>query len=69
MDEHVYKSTELTGSSRNSMEDAIQNAISKASKTVSNMRWFQVTETRGYIEKNEVSYWQVTVKIGSTLGD
>ena len=69
MDEHVYKMTELTGSSKNSMEDAIQNAISKASKTVPNMHWFQVTETRGYIEKNEVSYWQVTVKIGSTIGD
>ena len=69
MDEHVYKMTELTGSSRNSMEDAIQNAINKASKTVSNMRWFQVIETRGYIEKGEVSYWQVTIKIGSTLGD
>ena len=69
MDEHVYTITELTGSSRNSMEDAIQNAIGKASKTVSNMRWFQVMETRGYIEKGEVSYWQVTVKIGSTIGD
>ena len=69
MDEHVYKTTELTGSSRNSMEDAIQNAIGKASKTVPNMRWFQVIETRGYIEKAEVSYWQVTVKIGSTIED
>lgn len=69
MDEHVYKMTELTGSSKKSIEDAIQNAISKASKTVSNMRWFQVTETRGYIEKNEVSYWQVTIKIGSSIGD
>ena len=69
MDEHVYKMTELTGSSKKSIEDAIQNAISKASKTVSNMRWFQVTETRGYIEKNEVSYWQLTIKIGSSIGD
>jgi len=69
MDEHVYKTTELTGSSRSSMEDAIQNAISKASKTVSNMRWFEVVETRGYIEKGEVSYWQVTIKIGSTIED
>ena len=69
MDEHVYKATELTGSSKNSMEDAIQNAVSKASETVPDMRWFQVIETRGYIEKNEVSYWQVTIKIGSTIGD
>jgi len=65
--EHVYKSTELTGSSKTSMEDAIGNAIAKASETVPNMRWFQVVETRGYIEAGTVSYWQVTVKIGSTL--
>jgi len=65
--EHVYKSTELTGSSKTSMEDAIGNAIAKASKTVPNMRWFQVVETRGYIEAGTVSYWQVTIKIGSTL--
>jgi hypothetical protein len=51
------------------MEDAIQNAIDKASKTVPNMRWFEVVETRGYIEKQEVSYWQVTIKIGSTIED
>ena len=69
MDEHVYKSTELTGSSRNSMEDAIQNAITKAAKIVPNMRWFTVIETRGYIERGEVSYWQVTIKIGSTIED
>jgi len=69
MDEHVYQTTELTGSSRNSMEDAIQNAIGKASKTVPNMRWFEVVGTRGYIERNEVAYWQVSLKIGSTMED
>jgi hypothetical protein len=67
MDEHVYKSTELTGSSKRSIEDAIQNAIARASSTVPNMRWFEVVETRGYIEGGKVSYWQVTIKIGSTL--
>ena len=65
--EHVYKSTELTGSSKTGMEDAVRNAITKASKTVQNMRWFQVVETRGYIEAGNVSYWQGTIKIGSTL--
>jgi flavin-binding protein dodecin len=69
MDEHVYKSTELTGSSRKSMEDAIQNAITGASKTVPNMRWFEVVASRGSIEGGRVSYWQVTIKIGSTLED
>ena len=65
--EHVYRSTELTGSSKTSVEDAVRNAISKASKTVPNMRWFRVVETRGYIEEGNVSHWQVTIKIGSTL--
>jgi flavin-binding protein dodecin len=64
MDEHVYKTIELTGSSKGSLEDAVKNAIAKASKTVHNMRWFQVVDNRGYIEDNEVSYWQVTLKIG-----
>jgi flavin-binding protein dodecin len=65
--EHVYRSTELTGSSKTSVEDAVRNAIAKASKEMPNMRWFQVVETRGYIEGGDVSYWQVTIKIGSTM--
>ena len=65
--EHVYSTTELTGSSKTSPEDAVRNAVSKASKTVPNMRWFQVVETRGFIEEGEVSYWQVTIKIGATM--
>jgi flavin-binding protein dodecin len=67
MDEHVYKTIELTGSSRVSQEDAVKKAITKASKTVHNMRWFQVVDNRGYIEDNDVSYWQVTLKIGFTV--
>ena len=67
MSEHVYKSIELTGSSRNSLEEAIQSAVKKAAETVRNLRWFQVTDTRGTIEKGEVAAWQVTVKIGFTL--
>jgi hypothetical protein len=51
------------------MEDAIQNAIGKASESVPNMRWFEVVGTRGYIERNEVAYWQVSLKIGSTMED
>ena len=69
MSEHVYKSIELTGSSRKGIEDAIRNAVKKASETVRNLRWFQVTETRGYVEEGQVAYWQVTVKIGFTLED
>ncbi len=64
MPDHVYKSIELTGSSKISMEDAVRTAIDKAAQTIRNMRWFQVVETRGYLEDNKVAYWQVTVKIG-----
>jgi len=67
VDEHVYKNIELTGSSKVSIEDAVKNAISKAGETVKNMRWFQIENSRGYIEGNSVSYWQVTVKIGFTV--
>lgn len=67
MTDHIYKQIELTGSSENSMQEAIENAIGRAAKTLRNMRWFKVTETRGYIEGGEVAYWQVTVKIGFTL--
>lgn len=69
MHDHVYKNIELTGSSSVSIEDAIQNAIGRAARSVRNMRWFEVTETRGYIEDGGVAYYQVTLKIGFTLED
>jgi flavin-binding protein dodecin len=69
MDDHVYKQVELTGSSKTSLEDAIQNAITKASETLRNLNWFQVTDTRGYIENGKVAYWQVTIKLGFRLED
>lgn len=69
MPEHVYKSIELTGSSKKSVEDAVETAINKAAKTIRNMRWFEVASTRGYIEKGKVAYWQVTVKVGFTIED
>ena len=65
--DHVYKLLELTGSSTKSSDDAVQNAIAKASKTVRSMQWFQVTETRGHIEGGRIAHWQVTVKVGFTL--
>jgi flavin-binding protein dodecin len=67
MSDHVYKHLELTGSSTTSMEDAIQTAIARAAKTIRGMHWFQVTDTRGYIEDGKVAYWQVTIKVGFTL--
>jgi len=67
MSNHVYKTIELTGSSPRGLEDAIANAIAKASKTVHNLRWFQVVDTRGEIEGGKVAHWQVTMKVGFTL--
>lgn len=67
MSEHVYKVVELVGSSRSSIEDAVNNAIAQASNTIRNMRWFEVVETRGYLENGAVAYWQVTIKLGFTV--
>ncbi len=69
MSEHVYKNIEITGSSPTSSDDAIRRAIAHAAKSVHNMRWFQVMETRGHIEKGTVAHWQVTIKIGFTLDE
>ena len=67
MNEHVYKVIELVGSSKESIEDAVQNAVSKATETIRDMRWFEVVETRGMIDQGNIAYWQVTVKIGFTV--
>jgi dodecin len=67
MSDHVYKTLELTGSSTSSIEDAVNTAVERASQTVRNMQWFQVTETRGHIRDGKVAFWQVTLKIGFTL--
>ena len=67
MSDHVYKKIELVGSSTASIEDVVKNAVTMASKTVRNMRWFEVTETRGQIDDNQINHWQVTLKIGFTL--
>lgn len=67
MSTHIYKHIELTGSSENSIEEAIQNAITKASETLHGMRWFEVTDTRGHLEHGRVAHWQVTIKVGFTL--
>ena len=67
MTNHVYKSVELTGSSKSSCDDAIRNAIQRASRTIRNIKWFEVIETRGHVENGDVAHWQVTVKAGFTL--
>ena len=69
MQDHVYKTLELTGSSTVSIEAAVENAIARATKTIRDMRWFQVVETRGDIRDGKVAHWQVTMKVGFTLED
>jgi flavin-binding protein dodecin len=69
MSEQVYKQIEITGSSKTGLQDAIENAITRAGKTIRHMRWFKVEETRGYIEGDKVAYWQVTIKVGFSLDD
>jgi len=65
--DHIYKKIEITGSSTNSQQEAIENAVAKASESVRNMRWFEVVETRGHIDDQKIQHWQVTIKIGFTL--
>jgi len=67
MKSNVYKLIELTGTSTTSIEDAISKAIRRAHKTVKDLRWFQVIETRGDIDKGKVHQWQVTIKVGFSV--
>jgi flavin-binding protein dodecin len=69
MADHVYKTIELTGSSSESIEDAIRNAVAKAAETVRKLRWLEVLDTRGHIDGADIAYWQVTLKLGFTLED
>ena len=67
MKNHVYKLIELTGTSTTSIEDAVETAIKRANKTIKNLGWFQVMETRGNITKGKIDHWQVTIKVGFTV--
>ena len=67
MSSHTYKLIELTGSSPVGIEQAVANAISKANESIHNMRWFEVTDTRGHIDDGNIAHWQVSIKVGFTL--
>ena len=67
MSNHIYKKIELVGSSPDSIEDAVKNALAKASSSLRNIRWFEVVETRGHVEDGKIGHWQVTIKVGFTL--
>jgi len=69
MSNHVYKTIELTGSSKKSSDEAVRFALSRAAKTIRGMRWFEVVATRGHLENGKIVHWQVTIKIGFALKD
>ncbi|GJH29276.1 dodecin domain-containing protein [Caballeronia sp. EK] len=69
MSDHVYKLLEITGSSPESSDKAVEVALEKASVTVKNIEWFQVTETRGHMEGGRIAHWQVTLKAGFRVDD
>jgi flavin-binding protein dodecin len=66
---HVYKTIELVGSSPDGLDQAVRNAIERAAATMRNLRWFEVTETRGQLEEGKIAHWQVTLKVGFTLDE
>jgi dodecin len=67
--EHTYKIIEITGSSRTSIEDAVNNAITRAAMTVRELRWFEVAEIRGHLTDQKVEHYQVRLKLGFTLDE
>lgn len=67
MSDHVYKKTEIVGSSKKSIEDAIETAIERASKTLNHVDWFEVVETRGHVQDGKVGHYQVVLKVGFRL--
>jgi dodecin len=69
MSDHVYRIIQVAGSSGKSIEDAIQNAVGRASRTLRQLGWFEVVETRGHVEDGKVAHYQVTLKVGFTLDD
>jgi flavin-binding protein dodecin len=69
MEDHVYRVIEIAGSSANSIEDAIQVAVTRAGRTLRNLRWFEVVQTRGHLEGGKIQHYQVTLKIGFTIDD
>lgn len=64
MTAHTYKIIELVGSSPNGTDEAIRNAIAKATQTVKHMDWYEVIESRGHIVNGQIQHYQVTIKVG-----
>jgi dodecin len=66
-DDHIYRVIELAGTSDKSIEDAVSAAIARANKTIRNLRWFELMQTRGHIENGKIAHFQVTLKVGFTM--
>ena len=69
MSDHVYRIIQVAGSSTKSLEDAIETAVARAARTLRQIGWFEVVETRGHVENGKVAHYQVTLKVGFTLDD
>lgn len=67
MSNHTYKKIELVGTSTESSDQAVKNALAKASESIRNMDWLEVQETRGHIVDGAISHWQVVIKVGFRL--
>ncbi len=67
MQDHVYKLIEIVGSSTESSDKAIENAIARAGESLHHLDWFEVVETRGHLREGRIAHWQVKVKIGFRL--
>ncbi|WP_372874963.1 dodecin [Pseudomonas sp.] len=68
-DHHTYKKIEVVGSSKNSSDEAINNALAECAKSIRNLEWYEVVESRGHIENGKVGHYQVTLKVGFRLSD
>jgi flavin-binding protein dodecin len=69
MPENTYKVTEIVGTSTNGVDEAIRNGVSKASKTLRNLDWFEVVGVRGHLVDGGIGHYQVTMKIGFRIDD
>ncbi|MFC7814929.1 MULTISPECIES: dodecin [unclassified Streptomyces] len=69
MSNHTYRVTEIVGTSPDGVDQAVRNGITRASETLRNLDWFEVTQVRGQIEEGRVAHWQVGLKLGFRLED
>lgn len=69
MSNHTYRVTDIVGTSPDGVDQAIRNGITRASQTLRNLDWFEVTEVRGQLDNGQIAHWQVTMKVGFRLDD